>query len=143
MTFRIKFNIPETATEALIKFMKLVLSEIGGESFRNFPNSLYLARKLLGLKDRFHIFVPCSKCHKLYQKQEVENFQRGGFPAVMNCCHIEFPNSTRRRSRTCNTPLSQKVGSTIRPELEFPFVGIQQQFATMFHRPGFESQLRH
>jgi hypothetical protein len=74
MTFRIRFNIPETATESLIKFMKLVLVEIGGEDFSEFPNSLYLARKILGLKDRFRILVPCPKCHKLYERQEVINF---------------------------------------------------------------------
>src|SRR6266540_5036498 len=33
MTFRTRFNITETATEALIKFMKLVLIEIEGDNF--------------------------------------------------------------------------------------------------------------
>ena len=74
MTFRIRFNISETATESLIKFMKLVLVEIDGEDFSKFPNSLYLARKILGLKDQFRILVPCPKCHKLYERQEVINF---------------------------------------------------------------------
>src|SRR6266498_663195 len=74
MTFRIRFNITETATEALIKFMKLVLIEIGGDNFRDFLNLIYLAKKTLGLKDQFHSLVPCPKCHKLYQKQEVTNF---------------------------------------------------------------------
>jgi hypothetical protein len=143
MTFRIKFNIPETATESLIKFMKLVLSEIGGDDYSEFPASLYLARKVLGLKDQFHIFVPCPKCHKLYQKQEVENFKQDGSLAVMNCRHVEFPNSAHRKSRTCNMPLSQVTRSTIRPELEFPFASIQQQLAIMFRRPEFEMSLRH
>ncbi|GET57053.1 hypothetical protein GLOIN_2v1480991 [Rhizophagus irregularis DAOM 181602=DAOM 197198] len=52
MNYRITYNIPETATESLIKFMKIVLNEIGGENFRTFPDSLYLAKKVLGLKDR-------------------------------------------------------------------------------------------
>ena len=74
MKFRTKFNITETAIESLIKFMKLVLIEIGGDDFKNFPNSIYLTRKALGLKDQFHCFVPCPKCHKLYQESEVTNF---------------------------------------------------------------------
>ena len=74
MEFRIRFNIPETATESLIKFMKLVLTEIGGKVFSEFLNSLYLTKKILRLNDQFRILVPCSKCHKLYQKQEVESF---------------------------------------------------------------------
>jgi hypothetical protein len=109
MTFRTKFNISETATEALIKFMKLVLSEIGGNNFNDFPDSLYLTRKWLGLKDQYHSFVPCLKCHKLYLKQDVKNFQQEDNPAIMKCQHVEFPNSSHRRTRICNTPLSQKI----------------------------------
>ncbi|CAI2194220.1 2846_t:CDS:1, partial [Funneliformis geosporum] len=37
INFRIRFNIPETAMESLIKFMKLVLTEIGGDKFNRFP----------------------------------------------------------------------------------------------------------
>ena len=113
MMFRIKFNISETATESLIKFMKLVLTEIGDNTFSEFPDSLYLARKVLGLKDHFHLFVPCPKCHKLYRKQEVEQFQQNGSTAVMNCRHVEFPNSSLRMGRFCNTPLSRKMGTKI------------------------------
>ncbi|CAI2198099.1 9691_t:CDS:1, partial [Funneliformis geosporum] len=57
MTFRTRFNIIEIAIEALIKFMKLVLTEISGDGFRDFPDSMYLTRKKLGLKDHFHNFV--------------------------------------------------------------------------------------
>ena len=94
MNFRKRFNIPETATEALIKFMKLVLSEIGCDDANEFLESLYLTKKALGLYDQFHSFVPCPKCHKLYQKQEVTNFHLDDNPAVMKCQHIEFPNSS-------------------------------------------------
>ncbi len=74
MTFRIRFNITETATEALIKFMKLVLIKIEGDNFRDFSDSIYLTKKTFELKDQFHSLVSCPKCHKLYQKQEVMNF---------------------------------------------------------------------
>src|SRR6185437_7102143 len=56
MNFRTRFNVTEIATEALIKFMKLVLCEVAGNDFDAFPNSLYLARKMLGLSDQFHSF---------------------------------------------------------------------------------------
>jgi hypothetical protein len=80
-----RFNISETATESLIKFMKLVLEEIGGTTFNEFPGTLYLARKTLELKDRFHRFVVCTKCHKLYNKQEVKDFRQDGNLAIMKC----------------------------------------------------------
>ena len=83
MDFRIAYNLPETGTEELIKFAKQLLNKFSGNN--NFPNSLYLAKKLFGLKDEFQSFVPCMKCHKLYQKQTVENFRKGGTLSVMKC----------------------------------------------------------
>ncbi|PKK57824.1 hypothetical protein RhiirC2_797342, partial [Rhizophagus irregularis] len=53
MTFQKKFNLPETATKSQLKFMKIVLKEIGGNIYDSFPDSLYLARIQLGLKDCF------------------------------------------------------------------------------------------
>ncbi len=43
----------KTATEVLIKFMKLVLIEINDNDFRTFLNLFYLTKKALGLEDNF------------------------------------------------------------------------------------------
>src|SRR5262249_25461129 len=112
------------------------------------------AKKLLGLKDRFHSFVPCTNCHKLYNKEKVVNHRQNERLSIMKCNHVEFPNSSARRSRfpnssarrsrLCNTPLSRKMDdSHIQPELIFPFGGIQEQLAGMFRRKGFKNSLRH
>ncbi|GET54716.1 hypothetical protein GLOIN_2v1775288 [Rhizophagus irregularis DAOM 181602=DAOM 197198] len=143
MNFRTRFNIAETATETLIKFMKLALCKFSSDDFNDFPDSLYLTRKKLGLNDQFHSFVPCPKCHKLYKKEEVVDFKQEDNPAIMKCQHIEFPNSLVRRSHLCNTALSEKISALtnqtiIRPNLMYPFAGINQQLATMFCRPGSE-----
>ena len=66
----------------------------------------------------------------------------------MKCQHIEFPNSSFRKTRPCNTSLSQKIGvsvnrTIIRPNLIYPFSGIKQQLASMYRRPGFEHHLKH
>ena len=145
MNFRIRFNISETATESLVKFMKLVLTEIGGNEFTNFPSTLYLAKKSLGFNDRFHSFVPCPKCHKLYNKDEVVNFRRNETLSIMRCNHIEFPNSSSRMLKPCDIPLSRKPDNSgiIQPELIFPYAGIREQLAAMFRRKGFENSLRH
>ncbi|RHZ75377.1 hypothetical protein Glove_215g15 [Diversispora epigaea] len=68
MSFRIKFNLPETVTKSLIKFIKLLLLEIGNSEFDTFPNSIYMTKKELGLRDDFYSFPTCLKCHKLYNK---------------------------------------------------------------------------
>jgi len=148
MNFRIKFNLPDVATDALIKFIRLVLTEIGGTEFENFCGSLYIAKKSLGLSDTFVSFVVCNKCHKLYKKDEVINFQRNNQILVMKCTHVEFPNSATRRKKICNADLSRQSrllnGSIInRPNLVFPYITIHQQLANLYRRPGFEDNLRH
>ncbi|EXX62931.1 hypothetical protein RirG_157130 [Rhizophagus irregularis DAOM 197198w] len=148
MSFRKRFNIPETATEVLIQFIKLLLIEIGGSNFEEFPGSLYLARNVLGLKDQHHNFAACLKCHKLYNKKEVEEFQQNGNLTVMKCSHVEFPNSTSRRLKQCQTPLAERSTLLhgrikIRSEKIFPFASIRNQLASMYCRLGFERNLRH
>lgn len=45
MIFCMRFNIPEMATESLLKFMKLVLEEVGGTTFEIFP-IFYIKREI-------------------------------------------------------------------------------------------------
>ena len=130
INFRMKFNLSDIATEALIKFMKLVLIKIGGTEFEAICGSLYTTRNFLGLSDQFVNFAACRKCHKLYKMEDVVNFRQNNQSSIMKCTHIEFPNSTTRRS--CNTTLSIQSkllnGNIInRPELIFPYTSIWQQ----------------
>jgi hypothetical protein len=148
MNFRTKFNLSDIATEALIKFMKLVLIKIGGAEFEAFCGSLYTTKNFLGLSDQFVNFVACQKCHKLYNKEDVENFRQNNRLPIMKCTHVEYPNSATRRRRICNTALSIQSrllnGSMVnRPKLVFPYATIRQQLVLMYRRPGFESNLRH
>ena len=127
MNFRMKFNLSDTATEALIKFMKLVLIKISGTEFEDFCGSLYTTKKLLGLSDQFVNFVVYQKCHKLYKKKNVVDFQQNNQPSIMNCTHIEFPNSTTRRSYNIALSIQSKLlnGSIVnQPELIFPYASI-------------------
>jgi hypothetical protein len=101
MSFRRRFNIPETATESLIQFVKLLLKEIGGSNFDEFPGTLYLTRKFLGLEHQHHSFVPCPNCHKLYNKKDVKEFYHNKDPVVMKCNHVKFPNLMTRKLRQC------------------------------------------
>jgi hypothetical protein len=140
-----RFNIPETATESLIKFTKLLLGEIGDPTFENFPGTLYKTRKVLNLKDRFHNFVACTKCHKLYNKQEVEEFRRGENLTIMKCQHIEYSNSPRRQM--CQNPLSYQIrllnDVSTQPEMIYPFSTICQQLAILYLQLRFEKSFRH
>ena len=148
MNFRIKFNLPNTATDALLKFMKLVLTEIGSAEFELFYSSLYTANKFLGISDEFVKFVVCKKCHKLYKEDTVTKFRQNNQISTMKCAHVEFLNSATKCKKICNTALSTQSkllngNITNRPESIFPFATIRQQLTDMYQQPGFEHNLQH
>jgi len=139
MKFRSNYNLPNTATEALIKFVKILLKDCENIDHESFPNSLYKAKKSLGLVDQFTSFVVCQKCHKLYKNDEDETHTK--------CSHIEFPNSSTKRFKKCETPLAKQISLNnriaFRPELVYPVASIRQQIYSMFQQPRFEKSLRH
>ena len=57
-----------------------------------------MMKKELGLVDDFRLFVSCPKCHKLYNKQEVEEYKENEILTIKKCEHIEFPNLATRRN---------------------------------------------
>ena len=143
MSFCRRFNILKTATELLIKFVKLLLTEIGSSDFDRFPGTLYLARNAIELKEQYYSFVICLKCNKLYNKKEVkENL------AIMKCNHVEFSNSAAKKSRNCQTPLSEKSvllngQILIQTEKTFSLTSIRRQLESMYSQLSFKRLLRH
>ena len=144
MKFRSSHNVSNTAIEELIQFVKILLKVCKNIDHESFLNSLYMLRKTLCLIDRFSQFAACQKCHKLYKKEEVMSEDNN---TIMKCSHVEFPNSTTKRTKKCKTPLGKKItlnnSTSIVPELVYPVSSIQQQLSSMFKRPGFEELLRH
>ena len=141
MKFRSSYNIPNTAIDNLIKFIKIVLKECKSIDHELFLTSLYMLRKSLGLIDRFTQFAACQKCHKLYNKESVMSEDNS---TITKCSHVKFPNLTTKRLKQCQTPLGKKISSiSIVPELVYSVSSIQQQLSSMFKRPGFEELLRH
>jgi len=106
MKFRSSFKLPNTAIEVLIKFVKIILEECGGHEYESFPESLYSARRTLGLVDQFVSFAACQKCHKLYKKENVMSEDKN---TIMRCSHVEYPNSATKRSKQCQTLLGKKI----------------------------------
>ncbi|RGB23913.1 hypothetical protein C1646_773822 [Rhizophagus diaphanus] len=111
----------------------------------NDDNNLYKARNILNIEDQFHSFMVCTKCHKLYNKQEVEKFRQDEILAIMKCQHIEFPNSSK--CQKCQIPLSHQIRLlnkvSNRIEMIYPFSTIRQQLATLYLRSEFKKSLRH
>ncbi|RHZ76199.1 hypothetical protein Glove_202g14 [Diversispora epigaea] len=57
-----------------------------------------MTKKELELRDKFYSFLTYPKYHKLYNKQEVEDYKENDTNSVMKCQHVEFPNSATRRN---------------------------------------------
>src|SRR5271170_669869 len=105
MNFRIKFNLLNTATDTLLKFMKLVLTEISGTKFELFCSSLYTANMFLGISNEFVKFVIYKKYHKLYNRNKVTKFWQNNQISTMKCTHVEFSNLVTKQKKICNTAL--------------------------------------
>src|SRR5436190_23760773 len=80
-----------------------------------------------------------------YNKDEVVNFRQNKTLSIIRCNHIKFLNSSSRRLKPCDIPLSRKLDyiGIIQPELVFPYAGIREQLAIIFCRKGFKNSLRH
>ncbi|GET58091.1 uncharacterized protein LOC107327733 [Rhizophagus irregularis DAOM 181602=DAOM 197198] len=105
--FQQRFRLPDVALEALIKFLHIVLTRLNKSQFKNFPASLYLAKKMLNIFQPKMQLTVCNNCHKLYNVKNIVEYKEGGKTAIANCLHEEFPNNpVPSRRNKCNNPLS-------------------------------------
>ncbi|GBB93561.1 hypothetical protein RclHR1_21980005 [Rhizophagus clarus] len=64
--FQQRFRLPDIALEALIKFLNIVLTRLNKLQFKNFPKSLYMAKKMLSIFQPKMKLAVCNNCHKLH-----------------------------------------------------------------------------
>ncbi|RHZ67798.1 hypothetical protein Glove_299g116 [Diversispora epigaea] len=115
--------------------------------FDTFPNSIYMIKKELGLRNDFYSFSTCSKCHKLYNKQEVKNYKENNTNSIIKYRHAEFPNLATRQNCQCQIILSEQVSTMDRFKLKFklvyPFTRIRQQLMAFYNHLNFKNFLRY
>jgi hypothetical protein len=145
--FQQRFRLPDLALEALIKFLCIVFTRLNKLQFKNFPNSLYEAKKMLNIYQPKMQLAVCNNCHKLHSAKSIIEYKVDGKAAVKNCLHEEFPNSpVSSRRNQCNNPISilkKRKGKTIAvPRMLYPKPSIRQQLSMLYQRPGFEDMLK-
>src|SRR3954469_2400516 len=136
LRFQTRYRLPDTAIDTLIKFVKHILTELDCDRFKDFPTSLYTARKKLGLKHQFVNFSVCPSCHKLHNVDNVEGHTIQEQKAVKKCDHIQYPNNRHLSLRKCDTPLSEQkeLGAdkiVNSPSLIYPMASIKDQLLHM------------
>ncbi|CAB5392785.1 unnamed protein product [Rhizophagus irregularis] len=105
--FQQRFRLSDIALEVLIKFLHIVLTRLVNSQFKNFPASLYLAKKMLNIFQPKMQLAVCNNCHKLYNVRNIVEYKEEGKAAIANCLHEEFPdNPVPSRHNKCNNPLS-------------------------------------
>jgi hypothetical protein len=145
--FQQQFKLSDVALEALIKFLHIVLTRLNKLQFKNFPKSLYMAKKMLNIFQPKMQLAVCNNCHKLHNVKNIVEYKEEGKAAIVNCLHEEFPNNSisSRRNR-CNNPLSnlkkRRGRTTAVPRMLYPKPSIRQQLSMLYQRPGFESMLK-
>ena len=144
--FQQKYRIPDTALEALIKFLNYILKMIDDSKFWEFPASLFLAKKMLGIFQPKLRMAVCTNCHKLYDSKIVCNNMENNKLAIMHCRYEEYPNNpTPSRKNLCNNELSSlkrnMKNMVAIPKMLYPKPSIKQQLSILYQRSGFEKML--
>ena len=145
--FQQRFRLPDMALEALIKFLRIIITRLNKSQFENFPKSLYMAKKMLNIIQPKMQLAVCTNCHKLHNVNEIIAYKEEGKVAIMNCLYEEFAdNPIINRRNKCNNPLStlkkNKNEVIAVPRMLYPRPSIRQQLSMLYQRPGFEDMLR-
>ena len=99
-----RFRLSELSTDAIVKLFRKVLTEIDGERFDEFPKSLYVTKRRLGVVGPYKKFAVCPTCHKLFAIEVAEGHKEGGVAAEFRCDHVEFPfHHTEKYRQACGT----------------------------------------
>jgi hypothetical protein len=144
--FQQRYRIPDIALEALIKFLNNMLMMIDDSKFCEFPTSLFIAKKKLGIFQPKLRMAVCTNCHKLYDSKIICNHKENNKLAIMHCHYEEYPNNPiPTRKNLCNNELSSlkrnMKNMVVIPRMLYPKSSIKQQLSIMYRRSGFEKML--
>jgi len=83
--------------------MHYLLIYLDKNQFNNFPESLYLTRKLMGLGLHINNYTPCPACDKLYEPSKVITKKPEQIPICLYCTFVEYSNHPISKMRQpCN-----------------------------------------
>ena len=147
LKYQQRYRLPDTATDSLLKFIHYLLTYLDQDQFTNFPKSLYLVRKLMGLGLCINNYATCLACNKLYNHNEVITKKPGQIPICLRCTFVEYSNHPMFKMRQlCNQPLAKEVptkdGILYRPLLSYPIINIKNQLQLLYSQRGFEASCR-
>jgi hypothetical protein len=125
------------ATESLFKFFRYVLININESLFSDFPTSLYMAQKKLGICVHLIKYAACKKCCKLYNPNDISSSNPAIMPKFTKCIYQDFPAHPMSNKRNPCEALLHKLIHTKksvikRPNLIFPTISLKHQLNLLF-----------
>ena len=137
MKFQKQFNLPNTAFDTLVKFMRRVFHHYHIEDADTLPTSIFTAKSSLGFSTKYREYAMCSGCYTLYNPTDLKNYTEDDQPTVKKCHHVEFPlHQSKTRRLSCEKALTQEIvtqkGRLFRPISVYPVGSIKQQLYMMY-----------
>ena len=136
------FKISDNAVNVLLTFLKFLTSILinssgtkGPLSSVNIPSTLSSAKTSLGIKDNFHSYVVCPKCHSLYNMEDCLKSRK--------CRHVEFPKHPQKAFRQhCDENLLKEIKLTSGAKKlvaikTYCYRSIQEELSERLAKPGF------
>jgi len=85
-----RFKLSNVAINSLIGFFSLILKNINTNQFKDFPSTVFMARKALAIRKKPKLFAACVDCDKLYDPTEIIPQSNDNTNTGFKCTHIEF-----------------------------------------------------
>ena len=145
LLYQERHRLSDVATHSLVKFVRYILILL--DSNADFPISLYMARKKLGVCAHIIKYAACEKCCRLYNVTEVSSNIPDQVPTTIHCNYVDFPNHPMENQReSCNAKLAKIIPTKdriiYRPSTIFPTINLKHQLQSMYNRKGFEELCR-
>ena len=132
MRYQQRYRLADTATESLVKFMHFLLTDLNQNKFKNFPPSLYLAWKLMGLGQSINNYATYSACNRLYEPNKVMTKKPRQILIYFHYTFVEYLYHLMSKIRQpCNQQLAKEVPTKDRilycPLFTYPTINIKNQ----------------
>ncbi|CAB4431023.1 unnamed protein product [Rhizophagus irregularis] len=85
LLYQERYKLSDVATDSLVKFFRYILVLLDANTYKSFPTSLYMARKILGVCVHIIKYAACEKCCKLYNIAEVSTTTPTQVPIKSYC----------------------------------------------------------
>ena len=154
LMWQYNFHISDSGIAVLIVFLHNFLRLLSSLSRSQFvshmatacPTSLYSARNILRLHDKYAV---CPKCNSIYDTEQCIGKTASGSECSKHCWYVPFPNHPRRQlHKECGAQLLDSMhlrsGNVFfRPKKVFCYQSLKESITHLFQQEIFTESIQH